>query len=166
MKENKRLVIIITILCLLLVLLGGYIIYDKVLNNKNSNVSSVNVIDLLQGYWYDYNEANRICYITIFNKDSFNYGIYQTDGADYGEYQNIEKIDDDVFKIYLLDPGCNDNSCLNVRQYREYYVIVDTSNISNAIIYLSFDGINYVKRTFLSKNSSDFYNQLERIVKY
>ena len=166
MKKNKKTVIVIVILCLLVVLLGGYIIYDKVTNSKNSSVNDTDIISLLQGYWYDYNEASHVCYITAFDKDSFNYGVYQTGGSGYGKYQNVENIKNNVFKINLLDPGCNDNSCLSIREYKEYYIIVDISNISNNIIYLSFDGNNYVKRTFLSKDSNDFYNQLEEIVKY
>ena len=166
MKKNKKTVIVIVILCLLVVLLGGYIIYDKVTNSKNSSVNDTDIISLLQGYWYDYNEASHVCYITAFDKDSFNYGVYQNCGYGYGKYQNVENIKDNVFKINLLDPGCNDNSCLSIREYKEYYIIVDISNISNNIIYLSFDGNNYVKRTFLSKDSNDFYNQLEEIVKY
>lgn len=37
MKDNKKYIIIIVILSVLVLALGGFIVYDKVINNKDKN---------------------------------------------------------------------------------------------------------------------------------
>ena len=54
-NSNKWLYLIIVILCILVLLLGGYIVYDKVLENTNENINSINQDnDNKYTNWMDY----------------------------------------------------------------------------------------------------------------
>lgn len=54
-NSNKWFYLIIVILCILVLLLGGYIVYDKVLENTNENINSINQDnDNKYTNWMDY----------------------------------------------------------------------------------------------------------------
>ena len=48
-KNNKGLYIVVGVLCVLVLLLGGYIVYDKVLSNSSNdgNTSTINDNNLM-----------------------------------------------------------------------------------------------------------------------
>ena len=110
-RKNNYLLLLVVILGISVVLLGGYFIYDKILNNKKANILLENntntTIDysneIISHFWCkDKNEKLTTC--LQFEEDRIYYGEPNTDAVtDSVKFDKIIKESDYIYKIYGSD---------------------------------------------------------------
>lgn len=179
-KSSKGLYVVIAILCVLILLLGGYIVYDKVLNdektpvnNTTNNVSSDNnetsdndtnnetsefSLELLKGVWGNcrLNELNnRVCYFKDIQEQDGAYvyrqGMYATGGSIDSKINKFDKLAENKYQLEIYSAGYDGPD----HSYPEMTstITVDISNIDNKIIYI--DEVKYEYVTENMSNNSD-----------
>lgn len=143
-KKNTGMKVAIVILCLLVVGLTGYIVYDKVLNdnnkssnngnviNNNSEDNTVKFLEQVEGVWgYNY-------YFIKINKENNEYfytqGQYGTDGIIYGVIKNVTEISKNEFKLEVFINGCTGNDCIKESSDETKYMTLKLDNTKNVIV--------------------------------
>lgn len=90
-KKNTRLIVLVIILCLLVLGLGGYIVYDKVLTKDNNNIGASNtdsVDNISNEKFYSYENVS---------------GLYTYTAKTFEEGTDNEFIP--IYKLFLYDNG-------------------------------------------------------------
>ena len=159
MKSNKILTIIIIILSICILILGGYILYDKVLDkdtftsNNDSNIIIDDDDDLISN-----NEALMI--VKDLTKKYFEYkhslGPYcgEANAEDYIEFGSYETYD---FRDYWAS-----NTFKSINDIKEYYMSIMTDELIPT--YLN-DGVSYIEQEgklycqLSHKGCGDIYNE-------
>lgn len=185
-RKNKGLIVLVIILTVLVLGLGGYIVYDNVLsknndtdinsnnsnndnildNDENGNKSEIitkdELVSLLEGYWYY--EMDNSKYLVVFEDNTFRTGMYQTDGGISGNINSANMVDDKIYQLNIYNAGCNTNDCIDEIEPYNYSILVDIKDISGKIIYvkLSEDG-DFIKCDYLEKNATKAYEILDQM---
>lgn len=185
-RKNKALIVLVIILTVLVLGLGGYIVYDKVLsknndtdiNNNNSNNDNIldsvengnkseiitkdELVSLLEGYWYY--EMDNSKYLVVFEDNTFRTGMYQTDGGISGNINSANMLEDKIYQLNIYNAGCNTNDCIDEVEPYNYSILVDIKDISSKIIdvKLSEDG-DFIKCDYLEKNATKSYEILDQM---
>lgn len=109
-KSNAGLYVLIGVLCVLVLLLGGYFVYDKVLNNKETPVENNNI-----------NDINNI------EEEKL------PEWAQYLLNQNISEIIVNNRKFESFDPevGCPETEKITKEQLRSVLEVMVKSQLSN-----------------------------------
>lgn len=142
MKSNKVLVVLIIVLSILVLMLGGYVLYDKVLDKDDSNNSD----DIISDDGYETGSvgmSNEEALLIVKNltKKYFEYkhslGPYCGD-ADYNDYVSFGSYETMDFRDYWVSTTYS-----SISEIREYYESIMTKELLPS--YLD-DGVSYIEQ--------------------
>ena len=158
-EKNNKLVLPVVFLCLLVLGLGGYIIYDKVLNNKEIPQTPTSS--------YDYNltkrttnQAVRQDYIEVMTDTDGNaylYTIGNVDSEDNSQTKtNLKKVEEQ-FKTYS-PKGYNNYGVTELKAYK-----LDISSVlTTYYVHMGNGGFSYF--VFLKENGTLSYLSYDKII--
>ena len=169
-KNNNGLIVLVIVLSLLVLGLGGYIVYDKVISQEkltdNSNISqqpqkkltTEELLDQLVGEWGSCKD-NSSCYGKIIEKREngeyyYTSFVWQTDGDTSGTIKKAEYIEKDIYLLTVYYPTY-ENEIDSEEEHTDEYKI-DISEVSSNIIYI--DGIKNQK---ITTDRDSFFNSIK-----
>lgn len=183
-KKNNTLIVLVVVLCLLVLGLGGYIVYDKVLSKdgkitEQSNVdeqqedkstnqtndakqqekvlSSDELLNNLTGEWGTCKDNS--CYgIIIGKRDNGEYYytpyIMWSDGGTSGTVKNSEYKEKDVYLLTVYYAAYDNIESSGIEHTDEYEINI--SEVSSDIIY-----INDTKYQKITTDRETFFNSIK-----
>lgn len=180
-KNNKGLVVLLVIFVILTLVLGGFILYDKVLSNENSDVNnnsnennSNESIDSINFKFLDDNKNNKQ-YIVKFNENKYEVVYNLGENIHYiGIYNNKFYYSDTSIKyVDLNSENLSEKVLLEIPQPTECSHgcaanYISKSAIINDTLYFSFSGFaggtdKYDGVLSISMNSNNF-NDCKQII--
>ena len=177
-KKNNSLIILVVILCLLVLGMGGYIVYDKVLSNKenideqqNDNLtnqtnkaeqqeeilSSDDLLYKLTGEWGTCKDNS--CYgIIIGKRDNGEYYytpyLMWSEGGASGTVNNSEYKEKDVYLLTVYYAAYDNIESSGIEHTDEYEINI--SEISSNVLY-----INDTKYQKITIDRETFFNSIK-----
>lgn len=139
MKNNKKLYIIIGILGVLLILLGGFLVYDKILNNENSNEKTSSGNETLVS-------KLNINKDWIYNAD---YNLPTDKESYYGYSDHSKLISAKDLVVPYININSNDAKQANKEIYQLYETLINDFN-TNSKEEINFTLVEY--KSYINNN--------------